>query len=154
MADAKIEVKVGTVSFMGEGSEGWLSTQLDKVIKHLPDLVKVAPAPPASGGGGTGAAGAGGAEGKKATGTLAAFLISKKVSGSQARKFLATALWLQDGGNEHLTTNSVTKALDDNKQGKLTNASASLADNVKRGFCEKRGGREFYVTDDGRTEIA
>ena len=152
MPDAKIEVKVGAVSFTGEGTESWLSTQLDKIIKNIPDLIKVAPAPPDAGGG-TSGGGAAGSQGKKATGTLASFLTSKKVSASQARKFLATSLWLQDGGNEHLTTNSVTKALDDNKQGKLTNASASLADNVKRGFCEKRGGREFYVTEDGRKEL-
>jgi hypothetical protein len=152
MPDAKIEVKVGAVSFTGEGTESWLSTQLDKIIKHIPDLVKVAPVPQGDGGG-AGGASAAATQGKRATGTLAAYLTSKKVSGSQARKFLATALFLQDGGNEHLTTNSVTKALDDNKQGKLTNASQCLADNIKQGYCEKRGKREFYVTEDGRTEL-
>ncbi len=45
MADAKIEIKVGEVSFVGEGTETWLAAQLEKVIKHLPDLVKVAPPP-------------------------------------------------------------------------------------------------------------
>lgn len=148
MAEAKIEIKVGGVSFVGEGNENWVGAQLDKMFKHLPDLVKVAPASVDIGGQNKGGGG-----GAKATGTLASFLSSKKGTASQVRKFLATSLWLQDGGNEHLTTNSVTKALDDNKQGKLANASACLADNVKRGFCEKRGKREFYVTDDGRTEI-
>lgn len=147
MAEGKIEIKVGEVSFTGEGSETWLATQLDKLIKHLPELVNAVPAD--SGVPNKGGAGGGG----KATGTLASYITSKKGSTSQARKFLATALWLQDGGNEHLTTNSVTKALDENKQGKLTNASQCLADNIKQGYCEKRGKREFYVTDDGRTEI-
>jgi hypothetical protein len=32
MADAKIEIKVGSVSFSGEGDGKWLSEQLDKVI--------------------------------------------------------------------------------------------------------------------------
>jgi hypothetical protein len=152
MADAKIEVKVGAVSFTGEGSESWLSTQLDKVIKHIPDLVKVAPAPVAEGGGG--AAGTAGSQGQRATGTLAAYLTAKKATSNQTRKFLATALFLQDGGNEHLTTSAVTKTLDEKKQGKLTNASRCLSDNVSAGFCEKRGKREFYVTEDGRNEIA
>jgi hypothetical protein len=46
MADAKIEIKVGSVSFMGEGSEAWLTSQLDNMLKHLPELVNVAPAEP------------------------------------------------------------------------------------------------------------
>ena len=148
MAEAKIEIKAGNVSFSGEGNEAWLSSQLDKVLKHLPDLVNAIP--PLSNGGD---AGDPSLPRKKAAGNLASYLNSKKVSASQARKFLATALWLQDNGNEHLTTAAVTSALSNNKQGKLTNASGSLADNVKRGFCEKGKGREFYVTDDGRDEI-
>lgn len=99
MADAKIEVKVGAVSFTGEGSESWLSTQLDKVIKHLPDLVKVAPEPsPAAG------PHPGGAQPKANVGTLASFVTAKNAKNNKTRKFLATALWLQDGGKNRLTT--------------------------------------------------
>ena len=39
----KIEIKVGSISFVGEGNEGWLSSQLDKMLKHLPELVNMAP---------------------------------------------------------------------------------------------------------------
>lgn len=149
MADAKIEVKVGAVSFTGEGTESWLSTELEKFIKHVPDLAKVAPAPPADGGG-KGAVDHGQV---KKTGTLAAYLTSKNASSNQTRKFLTTALFLQDGGHEHLTTSVVTKTLEDKKQGKLTNASQCLSDNVSAGFCEKKGNKEFYVTEEGKTEI-
>ncbi len=43
MAESKIEIKVGGVSFSGEGGESWLSAQLDKMLKYLPELVTVVP---------------------------------------------------------------------------------------------------------------
>ena len=36
MAEAKIEIKVGAVSFSGEGDGQWLSDQLDKVLEKIP----------------------------------------------------------------------------------------------------------------------
>ncbi len=145
MADAKIEVKVGSVSFTGEGSENWLSSQLDKVIKHMPDLVKVAPQPASSGEQGSDAK-------PQRVGTLASFLNAKGAKNNKTRKFLATALWLQDGGKNRMGTGDVTKALDDNNQGKVGNAAQCLINNTKQGFCAKDG-KQFYVTDEGRTEI-
>ena len=38
MADAKLQVTAGSVSFAGEGTEDWLSKQLDKVLEKLPEL--------------------------------------------------------------------------------------------------------------------
>jgi hypothetical protein len=70
------------------------------------------------------------------------------------RKFLATAVWLHDSRNmDRLTTGDVTKALSANRQGKLTNPSDCLNGNVKRGFCEKDGKKQFFVTDEGRTNL-
>jgi len=43
MAEAKIEIKVGAMSFSGEGSEKWLSQELDKLLKKIPQIVKIAP---------------------------------------------------------------------------------------------------------------
>jgi hypothetical protein len=149
MAEAKIELKVGNVSFAGEGKEGWLSSQLDKVIKHLPDLASVAPASEDSD---TESDNPSGKAGKNKRGTLAAFLTTKGAKSNQTRKFLATALWLQDGGKKRLGTPDVTKALRDSNQGRLTNSSQCLNSNVSAGFCEKEG-KQFFVTDDGRTEI-
>ena len=38
MADAKFEIKAGSISFTGEGTEAWLAEQLDKVLSKLTDL--------------------------------------------------------------------------------------------------------------------
>lgn len=153
MAEAKIEIKVGAVSFSGEGESKWLSEQLDKVIEKLPELAGVAPAEPASGGGGTELPKTHHAK-KGNVGTLAAFLTSKKATSNQRRKFLATSVWLHDStGKARISTGEVKKALKTNNQGKLANASASLNSNVAKGFCEKDGKSGFFVTDPGRTEI-
>lgn len=148
MAEAKIEIKVGEVSFVGEGTEAWLTSQLESVIRHLPDLIKVAPPLPSSGDRHGGAHEHAQKPGR-ASGTLAAFLGTNNRKKSQTRKFLATAVWL---GKERLSTRDVSDALSQNKQGKLTNAAQCLNDNVGQGYCEKDGG-QFYVTEEGRTEI-
>lgn len=150
MADAKIEIKVGEVSFVGEGTEAWLAAQLENVIKHLPDLVKVTPPPPPPPGDQHGGAHHR-AQKPGARGTLADFL-STHGKKSQTRKFLATAVWLDPDGSKRLTTREVTDALKNARQGKLTNAAQALNDNVAQGFCEKDGG-QFYVTDKGRNEM-
>jgi hypothetical protein len=147
MAEAKIDVRVGEVSFLGEGEGKWVSEQFDKMLKHLPDLVAVAPAK-AEGGASSKVPGA-----ARTKGTLAAFLTSTNSKTNQTRRFLATALWLQNGGKTPLSTTEVSQALSDNHQNRLTNPSQCLADNVKQGFCEKQGKKEFYVTDEGGTEI-
>ncbi len=43
MSGAKIEIKVGGVSFSGEGEEKWLGDQLEKLLKNLPQITKIAP---------------------------------------------------------------------------------------------------------------
>jgi len=40
MSDSKIQVKVGSVEFSGEGNQDWLSKQLDKVLEQIPKLLK------------------------------------------------------------------------------------------------------------------
>jgi hypothetical protein len=149
MGGAKIEIKVGEVSFAAEGNEKWLSVQLDKVLRQLPDLAGAAPTSPSRDRRREGTQ----AGGRKAPGTLAAFLVAKKATRNKTRAFLAAALWLQDRGKERLSTGDVSRALYENKQGKLANASQRLAHNVKRGLCAKVGRREFYVTEEGRAEL-
>jgi hypothetical protein len=154
LADAKIEIKVGTVSFSGEGTGDWLSKQLDKVLEKLPELAKIS-APN---------------ENEKiddskasekhptdhcteADVTLASFLKDKKATTNQNRKFLATALWLEETkGLKRLNTGNVTTALNDHNQGKLGNASQCLASNAASGWVV-RDGKQFYVSDEGRTEL-
>jgi len=149
MAEGKIEIKVGGVSFTGQGSENWLSSQLDKVLKNLPELVSAAPSSTESVPGDGGGVGAG-----KAKGSLAAFLQAKNAKTNQVRKFLATAQWILDTQNKkRVVTADVSSALNDHNQGKLGNPADCLAKNVSKGHCVKDGKKEFYVSDEGRTEI-
>jgi len=153
---AKLEIKVGAISFMGEGAENWLAHQLDKVLTKIPELVAVHvrngdDADPESER--TDKSNDGTHSGGKKTQVLAAFLKERKATNNQARKFLATALWLQDVKSmKRVGTADVTKSLNDHNQGKLTNAAQCLANNVKTGKIVKDG-KQFYVTDHGRGEL-
>src|SRR5579872_473170 len=150
MSEAKIEIKAGSFSFTGEGTEKWLSDELDKLLHKLPDLVKLAPAPmPSSSSAGAGAVSGGGNKNSN-LGTLAAFLKAKNATSNQVKKFLATAVWLHDTtGKDRLETGDVQEALNKNNQGKLTNAAQCLNNNTTKGHAEKDGG-SFYVTEEGR----
>jgi hypothetical protein len=156
MTVAKLEIKVGAVSFTGEGAESWLAHQLDKVLAKLPELLNlhvensdeslsdhkdlanphIAP------------------HGAVRKGTaLAAFLREKKATGSQTRKFLAAALWLHDVKDQkRVATADVSKALNEHNQGKLTNPTQCLVSNATQGMVV-RDGKQFYVTDEGRAEL-
>lgn len=150
MAEGKIEIKVGGVSFIGEGSEQWLSSELDKILKSLPQLVKVAPATEAT----AGSSGVPSGAGKQNNVPLAAFLQSKNAKTNQVRKFLATAVWLHDSQNKtRLTSTDVSSALNQHSQGRLGNPADCLNKNVGKGHCVKDGKKEFYVSDEGRTEL-
>jgi hypothetical protein len=153
MAEAKIDIKIGAVSFSAEGSEKWLSGELDKVLAKAPELAAIPPAEPGnndgSGGGGTQTTHA--TKGK--LGTLAHFLKEKNATSNQVKKFLATAVYLHDTtGKDRLTTGEVKTALKNANQTKLTNPADCLNSNVKKGHAEKDGG-SFFVTDPGRTSL-
>jgi hypothetical protein len=79
---------------------------------------------------------------------LPSFLQAKNSTKNQAAKFLATAVWLQQRGKSRLQTRDITTALRDANQARLSNASDSLRNNVKKGYCE-RDGKEFFVTAEG-----
>jgi hypothetical protein len=156
MSEAKIEIKVGSMSFNAEGTQAWLALQLDKVLAKIPEIT-ITPD------GGTGDAGEESPTGAasaapkkhagKVTATLAAFIKEKKATGKQARKFLATAMWLHDAkGMNRIATADVSKALSEHNQGKLSNASQCLINQTKTGYFVKEG-RQFYVTDEGRAEL-
>jgi hypothetical protein len=156
MADAKIDIKVGAVSFSAEGTEKWLSGELDKVLEKVPELANIVPSQNGSNGLiKTGNATGGGTPGsRKLAGTLAGFLKERRATTNQVRKFLATATWLQDhDGKERLTTKEITNALSDAKQTGLTNPSQCLVHNVRQGFCQKDGKKQFYVTPEGIADL-
>lgn len=153
MADAKLEIKVGTVSFTGEGAENWLAQQLDKVLNKLPELIEVSTQNNDSSD--DSETKDNGATKKKAGKKvpLATFLKDKNATANQVRKFLATAVWLHDNENKDmLTTADVVKALEDSKQKKLGNASQSLNNNASKGDVNKKG-KSFFVTDEGRETL-
>ena len=159
MTDAKLEIKVGNVSFSGEGQGEWLSKQLDKVLAKLPEWAALQGAEDNNGDHSTGSDDSGETGTSKAkakTGEkvpLATFLKEKKANtGNQQRKFLAAAAWLHDGGANRLATGGVTKALSEHNQGKLTNAAQCLINLAKQGWVVREG-KQFYVTDEGRTEL-
>ena len=141
MAQAKIELKLGNVHFNGEADAAWLEKQLDKVLEHVKSV------DPADDSGGHGDAGTQ-TRTHKTTETLSAYLKSANATTNQVKKFLATACWLTGKGTKRLATGDITKALSENRQGKLTNAAACLNNNVTKGFCQKEG-RQFYVTPEG-----
>jgi hypothetical protein len=152
MAEAKIEIKVGTFSFTGEGTEKWLSDELHKLLTKLPELVKIAPAKSEDDDDEAGEAGANTNKNGK-LGTLATFLRDNNATDNQIKKFLATAVWLHDTTKkDRLQTGDVKKALKKANQSKLANASAALNQNVTKGHAEKDGGG-FFVTDPGRKSL-
>jgi hypothetical protein len=154
MPDAKIQIKVGSIEFSGEGGDKWLADQLDKLLSKASELATAA----AKGSGG-GGGGSGGGKGNTETGTnpeianqtLPAFL--KSVDATKAvTKFLATAVWLEAQGNDLLTTREVSQALSDAKQKPLNNPAQALAGNVGSGYCQKKG-KKFYITEDGQKSL-
>lgn len=152
MTDSKLEIKVGSITFSGEGDSDWLSKQLDKVLAKIPEQPPTAP-PDAT----KNDADNGGSElhsatatARTPTGTLAAYLRSTNSTSNQVRKFLATATWLHDAeGKNRVATKDVSNALSSHSQGKLTNPAECLNKNAGKGHCVKEGGA-FYVSPEGR----
>jgi hypothetical protein len=150
MSISKIEVKIGEFSFNGEGNEGWLSGQLDKILDKaetiiaLTPTVNVSPAPS-----GQHQAADFSASSSIAAKSLANFLKEKNATVVQTTKFLATAAWLEAKGRKRLTTSDVSLALKDASQTKLNNPSQNLDSNIKKGYCEKDG-NQFFVTQEGK----
>jgi VIT1/CCC1 family predicted Fe2+/Mn2+ transporter len=148
MATGKVEIKVGALSFLGEGDGTWVSEQLDKVLKNITSLTTAAAGARTDTGGTVGLH-----RGESERTTLAIFLKRTNATSKQIRKFLATAIWLTDRtGKKQLVTSDVSRALTENQQTRLTNPTECLNQNIRKGFCEKAG-KEFYVTDQGHNEI-
>ena len=143
----KIRIRVGEVEVEYEGPEAFLNKKLPDLIKQLSGPGEPVPGAKAGSGRGAGRASRGGDPG-----TLASFLKSKNVANTGVGKFLATAEWLHQRGAKQLTTSQVSQALVDNRQGRLRNPSDCLNKNVGKGHCEKVG-REFYVTNEGRSSL-
>lgn len=153
MSDAKIEISIGQIQFSGQGEQEWVSQQLEKVLIHADKLLRLNPVTNI----GTGSPADGahkpmGDDSGISKKTLPAFLGEKNASQTQARKFLATAVWLEAKGQGRLTTSDITNALKASNQSRLSNPGVFLGENIKKGFCEKDGDK-FYVTEEGKKSL-
>ncbi|KAF0133072.1 MAG: hypothetical protein FD139_955 [Methylocystaceae bacterium] len=140
-ATAKVQITIGSLNFSAEGEQEWLASQLAMVIEaaNAKGLAHAAPAVANSD--------ALTCQSEFSV-SLATYIREKKADSNQNQRFLATARWLQHRGSMELTTSAVTKALTENQQKRLANASECLNQNTKKGFCEKSG-KGFYITPEG-----
>lgn len=141
----KIRARVGEVEVEYEGPEAFLDKKLPELISQLSKLSEAGRQPR----GGKGKNG----PNSEDPGSLASFLHAHDAGKNQLRRFLATAQWLHLKGTEKLKTGDVVKALKDNHQSRLANASDCLNKNVSKGLCEKDG-TSFFVTPEGQQELA
>ena len=146
MAEARIQLEVGSIKFSGEGTEAWVVKQLEYVISKLPELSKMASTVAEQQPGASSVKNA--AAQPQQVGSLATYIKVKGGDSNQVQRFLATADWLRLKGEKNLKTSLVSKALQENHQKKLSNPADTLNQNVAKGFCEKSGD-SFYITPEG-----
>ncbi|UYG01256.1 hypothetical protein [Halomonas sp. GD1P12] len=155
MSASKIEIKIGEITFSGEGEPAWLSEQLDKILDRAEDLMALAPvinsSPPHGGNSDHEEADLSGHD-EIASKPLGIWLRDRNADTNQNLKFLATAVWVESKGQNRLQTKDVTGALSNANQKRLGNATECLNQNVKQGFCEKEG-KQFYVTEEGKRKL-
>lgn len=154
MSDVKIQFKLGSIEFSGEGEKEWVGQQLDKILKGAPQLLAMAPMPLATAAPLTvsGAHHPMSADPAVAQQPLATFLKAKDAATNQTKKFLATSIWLESKGKSRMTTADITKALKDSNQTKIGNPADCLNKNISKGFCEKDG-NQFFVTVEGKASL-
>lgn len=154
MSQGKIDFSFGSLSFSGEGDEKWLADQLDKVITAVPKLAQVelpAVAKESKSGAGSNVNDVNELASEFTT-SLPNHIKAQGDGSNQNSRFLATADWLRRRGNKNLKTSDVTKALTNNHQSRLGNASETLSQNVKQGFCEKTKDG-FFITQEGLSKL-
>ena len=133
-AQGKVEIKVGNISFSGEGDQEWLGQQITKLLEAAASSsigdTPAAVADPAPTGADTQTQEAHG-------GSLASFLKAKGGDTKQVHRFLVTAAWLHQRGQKNVSPSTIAKALSDNHQKRLANPADCLNKNVSKGYCEK-----------------
>ena len=145
MSDAKIDIKVGEISFHGEGSQEWLEKQLDKIINKSEALLEISHVnPPLKDQTDSSI--------KSNSENLAQFIKNNNVTRT-IDIFLAAAIWVTSKGQDKLTPKDVTAALRTANQKKLSNASVFLKQNIQKGFCEMDG-KSFFVTEQGKAQYS
>lgn len=152
MAQAKIKFSFGSLSFSGEGEEGWLTKQLDKLLEAAPQLSSFQ-LPDGDSGVPSKPSGESLSISGNFTKALGPYIRSKGGESNQNKRFLATADWLRRRGEKKLTSTAVKKALSDNQQKRLGNPADCLNKLVTRGICEKNSDGGFFITPDGLAEL-
>lgn len=141
---ARIRIKIGTIEIDYEGNEAYLNSDLfeliDKILEAKEKLPQYSEMEDHM-------------EDQGVVGTLVSYLNSVNGNQTHNRRFLATANWLHMKGANNVKTNDVTTALKDNHQSIPSNPSDCLSQNISKGYCEKQG-EGFYVTPDGKAELA
>ena len=142
---AKLNIRIGKLEFVGEGEQDWLAEQLRTIVSAMPSLSaevdegeRISRSPD------------GGAQ--RFSASIAAHIKAKGAEGNQTLRFLVTADWLRLRGTPTLSSSAVSKALTDNHQSRLANASDCLNKNVAKGFCEKTKDG-FFITPEGLREL-
>lgn len=156
MSESKIQIKVGIVEFSGEGNSDWLSTQLDKILEKVPELLKIELQNSEPNNGTKSTSNSPMQEtivNPEAPKNLPHFLKDKNATTNQVQKFLATATFIQLNGKKRWTTAIIAKMLKDSNQNRLGNPSDCLSQNIKKGFCEKDGS-EYFVTSEGLNHLS
>ena len=147
MANSLIEFQIGSIQFKAEGTAEWVESQAEVFIEKIENLSTEIY--------GNFAAKNDLQETTRSQSTQDAQISSLKkhleergASKNQNDRFLATADWLRRRGQKGLQTGDVTKALRENHQSRLGNASECLNQNISKGYCEKNG-KEFFITQEG-----
>lgn len=142
-ARGKVELRIGDMSFSGEGDLDWLDSQITKLLEAASLGLTAVAAETASNGPEVPSAG------QSAPMSLPSYIVAKGGNTIQVKRFLATAAWLHQRGTTQLTTALVARTLRENHQKKLGNPSDCLNKNVSKGFCEKTPDGGFFITMDG-----
>lgn len=147
-AQCKVEIKIGNLSFSGEGNQEWLDRQVTKLLEAAASgsFGQAPAAAPAAGNPDTQN------QDTEKSVTLATYLKAKKADTIQVQRFLATAAWLFRRGQKNLISSSISKALNDNRQKRLANPADCLNKNVSKGYCEKTNDG-FFITPEGWTAL-
>ena len=141
----KLEIKLGNLSFTGEGDQNWLTEQLQNLIASADILNKTTTATPSH----HLLSSASLTPDAAPQESLATYLKTKNADKNQNMRFLATADWLRRRGEQNLTSTLVSRALSGNHQARLANPSDCLNQNVKRGLCEKKPSGGFFISPEG-----
>ena len=142
----RIKLTIGNIVFDGEGEQDWLDQHIDRLIDTFSQSQDGAAIDS------TNSTRNPREQPSPASVPLAKFIKETGGDTVQVQRFLATAGWLSKRGEKNLTTSLVSKALQDNHQKRLANASACLNRNVAQGFCEKKG-KDFFITPDGWNKL-